>query len=102
MSHKGKEAFPTVFPNKKGSHDEKDWSDIPDSEKAYTEAKKRGEVVKFTTKRRAKKMAHGAWKKGQDRRDAMKGFRESNKKERIKKKGERIKLKGNGLVKSKK
>jgi hypothetical protein len=66
LMDKGKEVYPSVFPKKKGSHDPKDWIDEPDSEKAYKEAKKRGEVVKFATKRRALKMAMGAWKEKQD------------------------------------
>lgn len=67
MMVRGKEAFPSVFPKEKGtsSHDPKDWLDMPDREEAYLEAKKRGEVVKFATKRRAAKMALGAWKEGE-------------------------------------
>lgn len=68
MSSRGKEAFPTVFPKEKDtqSHDPKDWLDMPDREEAYNEAKKRGEVVKFATKRRAAKIAMGAWKEKED------------------------------------
>ncbi len=79
MSSKGKEVFPTVFPNKKGSHDYKDWTDMPDTDQAYAEAKKRGEVVKFATEKRAEKMAHGAWKKGEARKEAMQNYKEYKK-----------------------
>lgn len=80
MASKGKEVFPTVFPNKKGSHEYKDWTDKPNIEEAYAEAKKRGEVVKVRSERRADKLAHGAWKKGDARKEAMKFYRESKKK----------------------
>ena len=39
------------------------------------EDKKRGEVFGFKNERRALKFAAGSWKKGQDRREAMKKFR---------------------------
>jgi hypothetical protein len=82
MMHRGKEVFPSVFPKEKGqsSHDPKDWIDLPNREDAYSEAKKRGEVVKFVTKKRAEKMAHGAWKQGQDRKEAMQHYREEKRK----------------------
>ena len=79
MSSKGKEVFPTVFPNKKGSHDYKDWTDMPDTNQAYAEAKKRGEVVKFATKKRAEKIAHGAWKEGEARKEAMENYKKYKK-----------------------
>lgn len=84
MMVRGKEAFPSLFPKEKGteSHDPQDWMDIPDREAAYEEATKRGEVVKFATKRRAAKMALGAWKEkdqnpfiGEFRREAKKELR---------------------------
>jgi len=74
MSSRGKEAFPTVFPNKPGSHEYKDWTDMPNTSEAYNEAKKRGEVVKFATAKRAEKMAFGAWKKGDARKEAMRNY----------------------------
>jgi hypothetical protein len=88
MSSRGKEAFPTLFPKDPNSmsNDPKDWLDIPDREKAYQEAKNRGEVVKFATKRRAAKMALGAWKeknqnpfKGEFKKEARKELRKEMK-----------------------
>lgn len=76
MANKGKEVFPTVFPNKQGSHKPSDWTDEPNIDKAYIEAKKRGEVVKFSSERRAEKVAMGSWKKGQDRKEAMQHYKE--------------------------
>ena len=73
MYHEGKKAWPSVFPNKKGSHDPKDWEDIPDKKKSLEEAEKRGEVFEFKRERQAKKFGHGSWKKGKDKRKAMKG-----------------------------
>jgi len=69
MSSRGKEAFPTIFPNKPGSH-----TDMPNTSEAYAEAKRRGEVVKFATEKRAEKMAFGAWKKGAARKEAMQNY----------------------------
>ena len=62
---------PTIFPNKDSS-----WTDLEGKGMAaYEEAKKRGEIFGFKSKRRAEKFAHGSWKKGQDRIEAMKKFR---------------------------
>jgi hypothetical protein len=93
MSHKDKTVWPTVFPNKKGSHKKEDWYDEPNKDKAREEAEKRGETFEFKRKRTAKKFAHGSWKKGKDKRDAMKGFRESNKEDRKKKKAKALSYK---------
>lgn len=82
MANKGNEVFPTVFPNKKGSHSPADWTDQPDIDKAYIEAKKRGEVIKFSSDKRAEKIAHGAWKQGRDRKEAMQHYREQKKQSR--------------------
>jgi hypothetical protein len=82
MSSRGKEAFPTVFPNKLGSHEYKDWTDMPNTSEAYNEAKKRGEVVKFATAKRAEKMAFGAWKKGDARKEAMQNYANYKKSQR--------------------
>jgi hypothetical protein len=67
MSSRGREAFPTLFPKDPTSmsHNPQDWLDMPDTNQAYQEAKIRGEVVKFATKRRAAKIALGAWKEGE-------------------------------------
>jgi hypothetical protein len=64
---------PTIFPNKDGS-----WTDLGASEdrmSSYKEAKKRGEVFGFRSAKIAEKFAAGSWKKGQDKKDAMKNYR---------------------------
>ena len=43
------------------------------------EAYRAGEVYQFKRRKRAEKFAHGSWKKGRDRRDAMKAYRKSKK-----------------------
>lgn len=70
---------PSLFPNKDGS-----WS-IKTGNEGWVEANKRGEVFGFKRERAARKFAHGSWKKGADRRSAMKVFREENKEIRINK-----------------
>ena len=68
---------PTIFPNKDSS-----WTDLGEKGMAaYNEAKKRGEVFGFKSKKRAEKFAHGSWKQGQDRREAMKAYRNRDKEE---------------------
>lgn len=67
---------PTIFPENDGT-----WSDLSekntgDRMAAYNEAVKRNEVFGFKREKRAQKFAYGSWKQGQDRRDAMKSFRE--------------------------
>lgn len=73
------EANPTIFPKSKdASTDPKDWVDLKDKGlEAYKEAEKRGEVYRFKKKKRAEKFAAGSWKKGKDRRDAMRSYRKS-------------------------
>ena len=46
------------------------------------EAYKKGEVFEFKNARRAEKFAMGSWKKGQDRRDAMREYRQMRKEQR--------------------
>jgi hypothetical protein len=43
------------------------------------EAEKRGEVFEFKNRKRAEKFAYGSWKKGRDKKEAMKAFRNRNK-----------------------
>lgn len=65
---------PTVFPKEDGT-----WEDLSESEDrmaAYNKAIERGEVFGFKSKRRAEKFAAGSWKKGDDRREAMKNYRQ--------------------------
>lgn len=69
---------PTIFPNQDGT-----WTDLrnsPDKNAAYKEAQKRGEVYAFKSQKKAEKFAHGSWKKGPDKREAMKGYRSGKKK----------------------
>jgi hypothetical protein len=78
---KGKKfaVFPTVAPKpgKELSRNPKDWT-----EQSGSEANKKGEAVFVRTKRRAEKLAAGSWKKGQDRKEAMKYYREDKRAER--------------------
>jgi hypothetical protein len=69
--------FPTITP-KKG----KENSSKPEDWKTQTpkEAAAKGELIKVKSKRKAKKLAAGSWKKGQDKKDAMKAYRKSKKK----------------------
>tara|TARA_Y100000004_G_C8840794_1_gene380403 strand:+ start:463 stop:876 length:414 start_codon:yes stop_codon:yes gene_type:complete len=64
MASGGKSVWTTLYPKKKTttSHKPKDW----EKDESYESAKKRGETVKFTTKKRAHKMGHGLWKKKKD------------------------------------
>jgi hypothetical protein len=62
---------PTIFPNKDST-----WTDLEGKGMAaYNEARKRGEVFGFKSKKRAEKFAYGSWKQGQDRKEAMKAYR---------------------------
>jgi hypothetical protein len=49
---------------------------------SYEEAKKSGEVYEFKSKRRAERFAAGSWKKGKDKREAMKAYRKKKRAER--------------------
>ena len=73
VNKKGKKRYyaaPTITFDKKGE------------KKAQTlkEALTAGEVYEFRKKRRAEKFAFGSWKKGKDRREAMKQYRSFKKK----------------------
>ena len=69
---------PTIFPEKDGS-----WKDLGgQGNAAYLEAKKRGEVIGFKSKRRAERFAAGSWKKGKNRKEAMRNYRQGKKEER--------------------
>lgn len=55
-------AYPTLFPKSaKSTSNPKDWIEL-DSDKAYNEARRRGEVVEFNDEHSAKGFAAGAWK----------------------------------------
>lgn len=43
----------------------------------FQQALDAGEVYEFKNKNKAEKFAHGSWKRGKDRRDAMKEYRQS-------------------------
>jgi len=67
---KGKKVYtvnPTIAPTGEGGEYE------PQS---YAQAKERGEVFEFKNPRKAEKFAMGSWKKGKDKREAMRAFRE--------------------------
>jgi len=75
---KGKKIYtanPTIFPKEGGGY----YSPKDEGKSAYSEAKSRGEVFEFKRKKKAEKFAAGSWKKGEDRKEAMKGYRERKK-----------------------
>ncbi len=66
-------AVPSIAPTGKGGKYE------PQS---FDQALERGEVFEFKSKRAAEKFAMGGWKKGKDKRDSMKAFRQMMKERR--------------------
>lgn len=46
---------------------------------SFEQAKDKGELFKFRNRKKAEKFAHGSWKKGRDKRDAMKAYRQYKK-----------------------
>jgi hypothetical protein len=69
--------YPTIAPlkGKEKSTDPKDWK-----EQSPQEAAAKGEMINVRSQRKARKLSAGSWKKGQERRDAMKEYRASKKK----------------------
>lgn len=68
--------FPTIRP-KDGvgmSSNPSDWTT-----QGPMDATQRGEMIKVKSRRRAEKLAAGSWKKGKDRRKAMKDYRSRKK-----------------------
>ena len=68
VNKKGKKRYyaaPTITFNKKGEK----------QPQTFKEALDAGEVYEFKSKKRAEKFAWGSWKKGKDRRQAMKQYR---------------------------
>jgi hypothetical protein len=63
---------PTIAPKEgnTGSSDPKDWEEID-----YRQAKERGEVIDVKSRKKAEKLSFGSWKKGKDKRDAMREYR---------------------------
>jgi len=70
MGDDGRYAYPTINEKKDGTGYKR---------QSFDEALKAGEVYRFLSKKRAEKFAHGSWKQGRDRKEAMKGYREYNK-----------------------
>ena len=66
----GRYAYPTITEKKDGTGYKN---------QSFDEALEAGEVYRFLSKKRAEKFAHGSWKQGRDRKEAMKGYREYNK-----------------------
>ena len=64
---------PSLYQNKDGSWDEKK------GKEGYDEAVKRGEVYGFKKRKKALKFAHGSYKKGKDKREAMSYWRKNKK-----------------------
>jgi hypothetical protein len=67
--------FPSIAP-KKGKELSSDYNDW--QKQTEQEAKNKGEFVKVKTKRRARKLAAGAWKQGLDRKEAMQHFKSND------------------------
>ena len=51
----------------------------PSKPQTFKEALDAGEVYEFNSKKRAERFAAGSWKKGKDKREAMKAYRLSKK-----------------------
>ena len=75
--------YPSITPvkGKEKSSDPKDWKT-----QTAKEAASKGELIKVNSRRRAEKIAAGAWKKGEARREAMKEYRINKRAERSSKK----------------
>ena len=69
--------FPTITPKagKEKSSNPKDWTT-----QSPKEAAAKGELIEVNSRRKAEKLAAGSWKKGQDKKDAMKVYRATKKK----------------------
>ena len=73
---RGKKVYtvnPSIAPTGKGGKYEK---------QTYKQAIERGEVFEFKKEKRAERFAAGSWKKGKDKREAMKAYRRKKKDER--------------------
>jgi len=53
-----------------------------EKKQTFNQALAAGELYEFKSKRRAEKFAAGSWKKGAERREAMKAYRKKKKSER--------------------
>jgi hypothetical protein len=68
--------FPTITPKKgkESSTKASDWK-----KQTPKEAAAKGEMIKVKSRRKAKKLAAGSWKKGVDKKEAMKAYRKRKK-----------------------
>lgn len=68
--------YPSIAPKKgkEKSRNPSDW--VSQGEKG---AQERGEVITVRSRRKAEKLAAGSWKKGQDKKDAMKELKSQKK-----------------------
>ena len=71
--------FPTITPKpgKEKSSNPKDWTT-----QTPKQAAAKGEMINVKRRKKAEKLAAGSWKKGIDRREAMKDYRSSKKKKK--------------------
>jgi len=69
--------FPTIAPKKgkESSTKSSDWET-----QTPKQAAAKGEMIKVKTQRKAEKLAAGSWKKGEDKKEAMKAYRSRKKK----------------------
>ena len=72
----------TMKPRKKGPYHV--FPSITTDKSGYSrqnqrQAAERGEVFEFKNRKKAEKFAYGSWKKGRDKKDAMRAFRNRNK-----------------------
>lgn len=90
---------PTIFPNDKG----KSWTDLrEDPNKAYDEAKKRGEVFGFKSAKNAEKFSYGVqWKQGEDKKEAKENYRQDKKDKKLYTQSESFKVDKERIKKSK-
>ena len=73
MATADKSVFPTISPTGKGGTYE---------HQTPAEAKERGEMFEFKRQRKAERFAFGSWKKGKEKREAMKAYRKYRKEQR--------------------
>jgi hypothetical protein len=68
--------FPTVTPKKgkESSTKKSDWTT-----QTPGEAHSKGEMIEFSRRNRAERFSAGSWKKGKEKREAMKTYRRSKK-----------------------
>jgi len=70
--------YPTItpVPGKEKSSDAKNWTT-----QSADEAIEKGEYITVNSRRKAQRLAAGSWKRGKDRREAMRSYREEKKNE---------------------